>query len=161
MINDMFEQPFTEDGILLYNYHWTSVQRALQQCCMEIEELGYSKDINLHLVDDYSDATSLPEGDLLLFGSFTQSTEEGNVRYFFSVGVCTTSDKNNARHSKIISYLASRFMGGKAMKVVNENLEKIAALNFTDNTEVHPMVKDEIRGIQMISVDALSTMTSL
>lgn len=161
MMQDMFEQPMSENGVLLYNYHWTSVQRALQQCCSEIKELGYSKNIQLYLVDDYSDSYSLPEGDLLLFGMFSQSTNEGNISYFFNVGVCSFSDKNNIRHSKMISYLANRFLPGKAMKIINENLEKVGALNFTDQTQVHPMTKDEIRGIQMISVDALSTMKSL
>ena len=83
------------------------------------------------------------------------------MSFAWFVGVSTLEDTNNHRLSKMISYLYARFSPGKAIKVVDENLNEVSKLITTNNTQVIAMSRERNRSIQMISVDAKSTSTVL
>lgn len=159
MIDNMFEQDVDESNYRVYEYHWKSFQRAIQQCKQEMLALGFTKSLEIFNMDDHADIYKLPKQDFLVFSAFSQGVDDKTISYFFYIGVSTFNDMNNERHAKLISYLASRFCSGRAIKVVDDNLNKIGAFNIQNTTRVLPMSKEDLRSLQLISVDCLSTLT--
>lgn len=162
---NMFDQPATVENTSLYFEAWSSVIRAMQQCIAEIKQLGLSDDIEVLNLDDHADIRELPKKDYVFFSSFNQMGDEHQLEYGFFVGCSTWADTNNLRHTRLISYLASRFAPARAISIVRDNgnggLETIGKLNIQSGTEVMPMSKSDQRSVQFIEVHSLSTTTVL
>lgn len=159
---DFFDQDVEELDGKIYDLSWRSVLASFQQCVSEMKTKGIAgNDLEVVNLDDHADIFSLPQNDIITLTGFNSYMDEKNVSFAWFVGVSTLNDTNNHRLSKIISYLYARFSPGKAIKVVDENLNEVSKLITTNNTQVIAMSRERNRSIQMISVDAKSTTTVL
>ena len=154
---DMFDQDCDQKQMNLYDIHWRSVLRSFQQCVQEIKELGLSENIEVINLDDHANIYDLPEKDCIMLSGFNSYTDEKTIGFGWFVGVSTFSDATGHRLSKIISYLFSRYYPGRAIRIVDENLNVVAKLITTNGTEVMPISAEKNRAIQFVSVMALST----
>lgn len=130
---------------------------SFQQCVNEMKAKGISTDLEVVNLDDHADIFSLPQKDIITLNGFNSYMDEKTVSFAWFIGVSTLEDANNHRLAKIISYLYARFAPGKAIKVVDDNLQEVSKLITTNNTQVIAMSRERNRSIQMISVDAKST----
>lgn len=154
---DFFDQDVEKTDYELYDLTWRSVLASFQQCVNEMKAKGISTDLEVVNLDDHADIFSLPQKDIITLNGFNSYMDEKTVSFAWFIGVSTLEDANNHRLAKIISYLYARFAPGKAIKVVDDNLQEVSKLITTNNTQVIAMSRERNRSIQMISVDAKST----
>lgn len=158
---NLFLQPVDNDLADLYYCHWQSVLAGFQQLKQEIRERGISKDIDIINFDDFADIKDYPMTDFLILRSFQMDSEQGELFFSFNVGISTYKDANNHRLGKLVSYIAHRYMEGRAQYVLDENGDIKATLTFTDQGNVNPMSKAELRSTQFITVVAKTTATAV
>lgn len=156
-IGSLFLQPVSSNDKDLYYCHWQSIFAGFQELVKEIRDAGLSSDIEIMNMDDFADIHEIPMNDFIILRHFNLDINEGTVDISFNVGVSTYSDGNNHRLSKLISYIYSRYMPGKAQLILDEDGLEKATITFTDGTLINYMSKSEMRSTQYITVTALST----
>lgn len=153
----LFLQPQNLDDADIYYCHWQSIFASFQEVVEEIRNLEISKDIEVMNMDDFVDIHEIPMNDFIILRHFHMFEDEGVINVTFNIGVSTYSDGNNHRLSKLISYIYSRYMPGKAQYILDEDGKIKATITFTDGTLINFMSKSEMRSTQYITVAAVST----
>lgn len=153
----LFLQPPSSNDADLYYCHWQSIFAAFNELVDEIKKLGISNDIEIMNMDDFADIHEIPMNDFIILRHFNMDINDGVIDVSFNVGASTYADGNNHRLSKLISYIYSRYMPGKAQNILDNNGLIKATITFTDGTLINYMSKSEMRSTQYITVTALST----
>jgi hypothetical protein len=143
-----------DDGLSkLYYRTRSSLIAALNECVEEVKPI--SNKVCFFDFDCHADTHELPQCDIIGLKSFSFYDDNGNVQLSAFIVCSTMNDLNGLRLSKIIGHVFSRFIGNKAIRILDEVKDDVAAMTTLTGTEVTPMSKSDARMVQYIDMSAV------
>lgn len=134
-----------------------SVLGALNEIMADMIEQGLvSENCEVLPLEAHAEVESFPKKDCVLFNSFMMEVENKVFRFGFQVGVSIFKDTNCYKHYKAISYLFDRFKPLEVFNVYKDGSEKFCEAVVTDGTILNPVLKSNVRCVQLIDVECLS-----
>lgn len=150
----MFMQNYDKSTSKMYYRVRSSLIAALNECLGEIKDCNLSNDIVFFDFDCHADIHEMPQKDVLGLKGFSFYDDDGVINLSTFIVCSTMDDLNGIRLSKIIGHVFGRFIGNKAVCVLDEYKNKIAAITTVSGTEIMPMSKSDARMVQYIDVTA-------